>query len=108
MDENIDNQLRGITAALGAYEQVLDYLLTCNFLAMPRDERLMMAERILDASEKTEWLSGLTEGDEAASERIADIVTLGQDHVGRIVGRALEVTKEAEDRVIERQGRDPG
>jgi hypothetical protein len=96
MDERIDNLLRSLVAKQAAQDFILDYLLKHIFLEIPKPKRLKLAEALLDSSEKTEWLNGVSK-DDFQAERLADMVVQMQQYIDQAIGRALHATERVED-----------
>lgn len=96
MDETTDDLLRSLFAKQAAQEFILDYLLKHLFLGTPKPTRLKLAEALLDSSEKTEWLNGVSK-DDFQAERLADMVVRMQNHIDQAIGRALQATELVEE-----------
>lgn len=104
MDEDIEQRFRAVTAQIHAVSFVTEYLLRHVFLTMPRPARLKLAEGLLQAANDTTALSGVTKGDEAASEYLADVGIRSREAVDRLIGKALRITAELEDEANARAG----
>lgn len=87
--------MRSIVAIQAAHGFMLDYVVKQLFLELPKPTRLRMAEALLDASEQTEWLRGISK-DDFQAERLADMVVQMREHIDLMIGRALQVTETAE------------
>lgn len=95
MDEELEEFVRSTASALSAQAFILDYLLKHIFLEIPKPTRLQLAEALLDSSERTEWLRGVSKN-EFQSERLADMTVRMQQQVDEMIGRALEAAELAE------------
>lgn len=95
MDEKTDNLLRSLVAKQAAQDFILDYLLKHIFLEIPKPARLNLSEALLDSSERTEWLNGVSKNDFQA-ERLADMTVQMQQYIDLAIGRALHATEQVE------------
>ncbi|WP_298470357.1 hypothetical protein [uncultured Erythrobacter sp.] len=95
MDEEFEQRWRELVSKVAAQRFILDYVLKHLFLTIPKPERLQIAETLLNHSEDTSWLGGVSRT-ESHAERLADLVVLAQQEVDLMIGRALEATEKAE------------
>jgi hypothetical protein len=95
IDDDTDALLRGMVSTAAAQGFVLQWLLNQSLLALPKPQRLKIAEGLLDASEQSEHLRGLA-ADDFQAERLADIVVQMQHKIDQMIGRALLATERAE------------
>ena len=93
---DLEEAFRNVAADSMAQGFLLERMFRDYLLAMPKRERLAFAERMLNASERTDQFFGVTSGDDAAAERFADIVIRFQGCVDAYVGRALEQSEQIE------------
>ena len=93
---DLEEAFRNVAADSMAQGFLLERMFRDYLLAMPKRERSEFADRMLNASQRTDHFYGVTNGDDVSAERFADIVIKFRDCVEQYVGRALEQSEQIE------------
>lgn len=96
MDDELNGLIRRMVAELQAQRFILDYLLRHVLLTVPRKQRLKIAEGLLNASERTEHISGIAQGDEMKAANLGEITERMQTSIDQYIGRALSAIDKVE------------
>lgn len=93
MDED---WFRRITAANAAHAALIANLLTLAMRGLTASEARAMGDELIKNATDTSSATGVTRGDEAASERYADMTVQSHQHVAELVNVAVGTIERVE------------
>lgn len=92
-------QYRSIIATESAHAMLIEFLLRTAFKDLNPPDVDKIANILKERAHDTSWFAGRYKGDEARSERLADMVVQMQEHATKIIdSAALAVKQVAETR----------
>lgn len=87
MDED---QYRRLVASNAAHAMLVEFLLRVAFKDLDAEGIAGIAEVLKGKARATDHFTGVTKGDEARSERLADMVILMQEHAAKLIDSAAQ------------------